>query len=444
MEIFGPIRSSRASVSECDLAVPIDEVLSVSLCLRESQEPSANKSLHASGRQRWFPSRSQTRPPRELASFALREMISRRHRGTEKNATVSATLVVYVRCEEAKVRWRFSGLFDRRGQACLNAIWLFQSMKFSPCLCVSVRAKSRARTSRCMRAGGSAGFQVEVKPARRVNLVVRSQGNDLTETQRHGEERNCQRDAWLSPFGCEEAKVRWRFSGLFDRRGQACLNAIWLFQSMKFSPCLRVSVRAKSASREQVVAPAEPAARRFQSRSQTRPPCEPGRSFALREMISRRHRGTEKNATVSAMLVVSVRCEEAKVRWRFSGLFDRRGQACLNAIWLFQSMNFSPCLCVSVRAKSASANKSLHASGRQRAGFEVEVKPARRVNLPFGSLSGEMISRRHRGTEKNATVSAMLVVSVRFEEAKVRWRIFGPIRSSRASVSQCDLAVPID
>jgi hypothetical protein len=98
-------------------------------------------------------------------------MISRRHRGTEKNATVSAMLVVYVRCEEAKVRWRFSGLFDRRGQACLNAIWLFQSMKFSPCLCVSVRAKSRARTSRCTRAGGNVGFQVEVKPARRVNLV---------------------------------------------------------------------------------------------------------------------------------------------------------------------------------------------------------------------------------------------------------------------------------
>jgi hypothetical protein len=101
--------------------------------------------------------------PKTGRLVALREMISRRHRGTEKNATVSAMLVVYVRCEETKVRWRFSGLFDRRGQACLNAIWLFQSMKFSPCLRVSVRAKSRAEQAAVLisRAGGSGRFQVE-------------------------------------------------------------------------------------------------------------------------------------------------------------------------------------------------------------------------------------------------------------------------------------------
>jgi hypothetical protein len=47
-------------------AVPSDEVTSVVPCLCESQEKSANKSLHASGRQRRFPSQSQTRPPHEL------------------------------------------------------------------------------------------------------------------------------------------------------------------------------------------------------------------------------------------------------------------------------------------------------------------------------------------------------------------------------------------
>jgi hypothetical protein len=62
MENFGPIRSSRASVSQCDLAVPIDEVLSVSLCLRESQEPSANKSLHAE-RAAAPVSKSKSNPP---------------------------------------------------------------------------------------------------------------------------------------------------------------------------------------------------------------------------------------------------------------------------------------------------------------------------------------------------------------------------------------------
>jgi hypothetical protein len=49
MEVVGPIRASSASVSECDLAVPIDESPSVSLCLRESQEPSANTSFRAGG-----------------------------------------------------------------------------------------------------------------------------------------------------------------------------------------------------------------------------------------------------------------------------------------------------------------------------------------------------------------------------------------------------------
>lgn len=34
---FGPIRSSKASVSSRDLAAPSDELLSVALCLRESQ-----------------------------------------------------------------------------------------------------------------------------------------------------------------------------------------------------------------------------------------------------------------------------------------------------------------------------------------------------------------------------------------------------------------------
>jgi hypothetical protein len=128
MEIFGPIRSSRASVSQCDLAVPIDEVLSVSLCLRESQEPSANKSSHA-----------------------------------ERAA--------------------------------------------------------------------AAGLGRSPSMTRRVNVVVRSQGNDLTETQRHGEERNCQRDAGRlrsvrrdeSPSGdfrafsiVEDKRVSMRF-GCFDR-----------------------------------------------------------------------------------------------------------------------------------------------------------------------------------------------------------------------------------
>ena len=49
MEVVGPIRASSASVSKCDLAIPIDESPSVSLCLRESQEPSANTSFRAGG-----------------------------------------------------------------------------------------------------------------------------------------------------------------------------------------------------------------------------------------------------------------------------------------------------------------------------------------------------------------------------------------------------------
>jgi hypothetical protein len=160
MEIFGPIRSSRASVSQCDLAVPIDEVLSVSLCLRESQEPSrASRPSISRAAQRPVLGESGMNRPNTGRSFALREMISRRHRGTERNATVSATLVVYVRCEEAKVRWRFSGLFDRRGQACLNAIWLFQSMKFSPCLRVSGESQepSASQAVAHQRAGPAAG-----------------------------------------------------------------------------------------------------------------------------------------------------------------------------------------------------------------------------------------------------------------------------------------------
>ena len=34
----------------------------------------------------------------------------------------------------------------------------------------------------------------QAKPVRRVNLVVRSQGNDLAEARRHGEERKRERD----------------------------------------------------------------------------------------------------------------------------------------------------------------------------------------------------------------------------------------------------------
>jgi hypothetical protein len=64
--------------------------------------------------------------------------------------------------------------------------------------------------------------------------------------------------------------------------------------------------------------------------------------FALREMISRRHRGTEKNANERCMLFVSDRSGRAKVRWRISRLFDRRRQACHHAVWLFRSISFSP------------------------------------------------------------------------------------------------------
>ena len=66
MKSFGAFRSSKASVLPCGLAVPIEELLSVAPCLRESQKASANKSWRASGRQRRFPIESQTRPPREL------------------------------------------------------------------------------------------------------------------------------------------------------------------------------------------------------------------------------------------------------------------------------------------------------------------------------------------------------------------------------------------
>jgi hypothetical protein len=52
MKSFGAIRSSQACVLPCGLTVPIDELLSVAPCLRESQKASANKSVRASGRQR--------------------------------------------------------------------------------------------------------------------------------------------------------------------------------------------------------------------------------------------------------------------------------------------------------------------------------------------------------------------------------------------------------
>jgi hypothetical protein len=118
-------------------------------------------------------------------------------------------------------------------------------------------------------------------------------------------------------------------------------------------------------------------------------------------MISRRHRGTEMNATVSAMLVVNVRCEDAKVRLRFSSRFDRLGQACLNAIRLFQSMKLSPCLCGSVRAESRepSANKSFHASGRQRR------FPIRRQTRPPRELGRYTAGRATRQGELHGGVS---------------------------------------
>lgn len=43
MEILGRIRSTKASVSSRDLTAPTDELTSVSLRLRKSQEESANK-----------------------------------------------------------------------------------------------------------------------------------------------------------------------------------------------------------------------------------------------------------------------------------------------------------------------------------------------------------------------------------------------------------------
>jgi hypothetical protein len=69
MENCGTFRSSRARVLSRDLAAPSDDSDSVSPCLRESQQPGANKSLRASGRQRRFPSRVQTRSPRELGHY---------------------------------------------------------------------------------------------------------------------------------------------------------------------------------------------------------------------------------------------------------------------------------------------------------------------------------------------------------------------------------------
>jgi hypothetical protein len=61
MENLGPIRSSQVSMSSRDLAAPSDELISVALWICESQEENANKSLHASGRQRRFLRQSQTR-----------------------------------------------------------------------------------------------------------------------------------------------------------------------------------------------------------------------------------------------------------------------------------------------------------------------------------------------------------------------------------------------
>jgi hypothetical protein len=151
-------------------------------------------------------------------------------------------------------------------------------MKFSPCLCVSVRAKSRARTSRCTRAGGSAGFQVEVKPARRVNLVVRSQGNDLTETQRHGEERNCQRDAGrLRSVRRGESPME-IFGPIRSSRASVsqCDLAVPIDEVLSVSPCLRES-QEPSANKSLHASGRQ---RWFPSRSQTRPPRELGRSLS--------------------------------------------------------------------------------------------------------------------------------------------------------------------
>jgi hypothetical protein len=75
METFGPFQSSKVKVPSPDSAAPRDEFIFVSLRLRESQEPSANKTWHASGRQRRFPGRSQTLPPRELGRWGFRSLL---------------------------------------------------------------------------------------------------------------------------------------------------------------------------------------------------------------------------------------------------------------------------------------------------------------------------------------------------------------------------------
>ena len=67
---------------------------------------------------------------------------------------------------------------------------------------------------------------------------------------------------------------------------------------------------------------------------------------------ARRHRGTEKNGIESGTLLFSIGAGKEKARWRIAGLFDRRGQTCRHAIGQLRAMQFSPCLCGSVRSSA--------------------------------------------------------------------------------------------